>query len=193
MDIHNIDVDCFSSGQIQSKIWLVSKLELAAKEHLDDIQRHKIWILAGWYGITNFILRSRDNLKVSEVRSFDVDPSCEIIADKINNLWEWQAWQFKAHTRDINSLEYNNPPTIVINSSVEHVDSTEWFDRIPTGTFVCLQASDLAHDDHIVEIDSLEKLKEKYPLKIVWEGMKRFEYDNLAFNRYMTIGFKLDA
>jgi hypothetical protein len=193
MDMHNVDLDSFSSSQIQSKIWLVSRLEKAVKEHLDDARQHKIWILAGWYGVTNFILRSRDNLKISEVRSFDIDPSCETVADKINNLWEWQSWQFKAHTQDVNTLDYTHSPDIVINSSVEHMNNQQWFNLIPKGKLVCLQASDLEHDDHIVEINSLEKLKEKYPLEVVWEGVKRFEYENTAFNRYMTIGFKLGA
>jgi hypothetical protein len=190
MNLHNIDVDAFSSSQVQSKIWLANKLEKAVKEQLNR-PYYTIWILAGWYGLTNFILRSRENINIREVRSFDIDSSCEPIADKINNLWEWQGWQFKSHTKDINELDYTLPPDIVINTSVEHMIGKQWFDRIPKGQLVCLQASDLNHDDHISEFDSEDKLLKEYPLRVVWQGTKRFQYsDNNGFNRYMIIGFK---
>jgi hypothetical protein len=186
----NLEADAFSSSQIQSKIWLVSILESITNKHFSKKTNYKIWILAGWYGITNFILRTRNNIPASEVRSFDLDFSCEPIANQINNLWHWQKWQFKAETIDINNLDYSNPPDIVINSSVEHIDQNLWFEIIPKGTLVCLQASDLDHEDHISIYKSLEDLIERFSLEVLYQGVKRFEYDDHGFNRYMIIGFK---
>jgi len=185
-----LEADSFSSSQVQSKIWLVSMLENVADKHLFKKTNYKIWILAGWYGITNFILRTRNNISIHEVRSFDSDPSCEPVANQINNLWHWQGWQFKAETVDINDLDYSDPPDIVINSSVEHVDQDRWFEIIPKGTLVCLQASDLEHEDHISIYKSLEDLIQRFPMEILYQGVKRFEYDDYGFNRYMIIGFK---
>jgi hypothetical protein len=182
----DIDSDAFSSSQIQSKIWLVSTLE-----SIVDKKYHRIWILAGWYGITNFILRTRNNIPVSEVRSFDIDPACESIADQINNLWHWQGWQFKAETKDINDLDYSKPPDIVINSSAEHIENDQWFHRIPPGVLVCIQTADLDHEEHISEYKSLDDLIARFPLEIKYQGIKRFEYDDFGFNRYMIVGFKL--
>jgi hypothetical protein len=185
-----LEADSFSSSQVQSKIWLVSALETVTNKNLIKKNNYKIWILAGWYGITNFILRTRNNMSVLEVRSFDLDPSCEPTANQINNLWHWQGWQFKAETVDINGLDYSAPPDIVINSSVEHVDQDRWFEIIPKGTLVCLQASDLDHEDHISIYKSLEDLIQRFPMEILYQGVKRFEYDDHGFNRYMIIGFK---
>lgn len=189
----SINFDAFSSGQVGSKIWLVQNLERALEEHFPtDKQGYRIWILAGWYGITNFLLRTRGRIPILEVRSFDSDPECEPIADKINNLWVWAAWQFKAHTADVNELEYNIKPDVVINSSVEHIEDRTWFDRIPPKTFVCLQASSLAHDDHKNTFDDAHKLLEAYPLsECVYDGKKYFEYeDGTGFYRVMIMGWK---
>ena len=187
-----LNFDAFSSSQIQSKQWLAETLEFVVDEHMPtEREGYRIWILAGWYAVTNFILQTRKKIKILEVRSFDIDPSCEEIADKINNLWVWQAWKFKAHTADINELEYKPKPQIVINSSLEHMLDNKWFDNIPKGTLVCLQASDMHHDDHHVNIRDIRDLMVKYPLdEICYDGVKRFQYDDFAFNRYMIIGFK---
>lgn len=189
----NLNLDAFSSGQMQSKLWLVQNLERCINEYVsaDAMQGHRIWILAGWYGLANLLIRTRNHIPVSEVRSFDIDPECEKIADAINNLWVWKAWEFKAHTCDINKLEFSPRPDIVINSSVEHMTSNEWWDNIPTGTFVCLQASDMQHDDHVNTFENSHELLRAYPLsECVYEGFKLFHYDDYSFSRIMIMGVK---
>lgn len=187
-----MNFDAFSSSQIQSKLWLAQALESVVDEHLPtEREGYRIWILAGWYATTNLLLQTRAKIKILEVRSFDIDPSCEEIADKINNLWVWQAWKFKAHTADINELEYKPRPQIVINTSLEHMDSNEWFDRIPKNTLVCLQGSDMPHEDHNNTFNDIRDFIRKYPLEeLYYDGVKRFQYDDYAFNRYMIIGIK---
>jgi hypothetical protein len=191
--VDQLNFDAFSSGQMQSKLWLVQSLEASLDEYYPaDQAGFRIWILAGWYGITNMLIRTRAKIRVKEVRSFDIDPSCEEIADKINNLWVWRAWEFKAHTVDINTLQYKPTPDIVINSSVEHMSENTWWNNIPKGTLVALQGSDMDHDDHNNKIKSSKELLEKYPLEECFmEGIKRFQYnDNDAFYRSMIIGVK---
>ena len=137
------------------------------------------------------IIRVRSKIRVKEIRSFDIDPNCEEIADRINNLWVWRAWEFKAHTVDINTLQYKPKPDIVINSSVEHMTSNDWWTNIPRGTLVALQASDMDHEDHFNKIKSSKELLEKYPLdECFMEGTKRFQYDDDGFYRSMIIGIK---
>ncbi len=191
--MHNIDTDAFSSAQIQSKLWMIHNLESALNEHIptDSSNGFRIWILAGWYGITNLLLRTRNKIPVLEVRSFDIDPSCESIADTINNLWVWQAWQFKAQTGDINKLIYEPRPDVVINTAVEHMTSNEWWDNIPKGTVVCLQSSNMVHEDHTNKFDGYRDLQEAYRMEeYYYEGTKRFQYDDSTFNRSMIIGIK---
>ena len=178
--------DAFSSSQVDSKIWLVSKLEQCLAP---NPKGWDIWILAGWYGLTNFILRTRGNIPIHKVRSFDLDPSCEAVADAVNELWVWRHWEFKAQTADVNDIDYTDPPDIVINSSVEHIDSRQWFDRIPVGTIVVLQGNDMPHEDHVAEYKTLDEFKQAWPLsEMLYEGQRRFQYDDWGFSRWMIIG-----
>lgn len=188
-----VDLDAFASSQIQSKLWLVKTLERTL-EHNEPIEPHigyDIWILAGWYGLINFMLQIRSNIRLNSVRSFDVDPLCAEIAEKINSLWVWKNWEFKAETQDINQLDYVSSPHVIINSSVEHMTSNIWWENIPIGTVVCLQASDMDHEDHINKFHSTHDMLLTYPLSdLYYEGVKRFEYDDFSFHRYMIIGVK---
>jgi len=182
----SIYYDAFSNGQIESKIWLCENLE-----RICTVSNPKIWILGGWYAVTAFLLLSRNNMPIGNLRSFDIDPECQPVADKINNNWEIQQWKFKAFTADCNLLDYRDPPDIVINTATEHFDSVEWFDRIPRGTLICLQGNDMNHDDHYSHFQSLEQFKNCFPLcPILFEGEKQFVYDTWGFTRYMIIGVK---
>jgi hypothetical protein len=56
---------------------------------------------------------------------------------------------------------------------------------------VCLQASDMVDEDHVNSVSSIRDLMIKYPLEEqIYEGIKRFEFDDKAFNRVMIIGVK---
>jgi hypothetical protein len=188
-----VDLTAFSSSQVASKIWLVEHLEECLATFQMPEKGYRIWILGGWYGITNFILRCRANVPVEYVRSVDRDPSCESIADRINKLWEWQGWQFKAQTANANNLAYDvaEPPHIVINTSVEHMECLDWYHRIPGNTICCFQGSDLPHDQHVNVVQGIQQLKDLLPLREVWyEGECQFNYPDSSFKRSMIIGMK---
>jgi len=186
-----VDLDAFSSSQIASKAWLCERLEECLKGLTPPVAGYKIWIFAGWYGVTNFMLRTRAIVPVEFVRSIDLDPTCEPIADRINKFWEIQGWQFKAQTGDINNTTYfHDNPHIIIMTSAEHVKSLKWFLDIPRGTIVAIQGSDLVIPDHVNPISSVEQLKEAYPMECHYEGSITFNYPTHSFNRHMIIGIK---
>jgi hypothetical protein len=186
MERVSICYDAFSNGQIDSKLWLCEELERVNFKIYPTV-----WILGGWYGISAFLLLSRNKLEIKAVRSYDVDPECERIADKINNNWEIKQWKFKAFTKDCNTLDYTDAPDIVINTSTEHFDSLEWFERIPVGTLVCLQGNNMNHEDHFSIFENLSQFKKSFPLSsILFEGEKDFVYPDWKFTRYMLIGIK---
>lgn len=179
-----VNKDAFSSGQVGSKIWLCEELERL------DWQSNMTYIYGGWYGITAFLLLSRGKFQVNKIRSLDLDPACESIADMINENWVWQDWKFKAFTQDCNNYQ-GQYGDLIINTSTEHFDSAEWFDRIPQGTRVILQGNNMPHDDHIIHSDTLDNFINQYPLSnIVYKGQKEFVYPNWKFTRYMVIGIK---
>ena len=178
--------DAFSNGQVQSKLWLCEKLE-----EINHIPNPTIWILGGWYGIQAFLLLSRNNININEIRSFDVDPECQPIADKINNNWEIQQWKIKAFTQDCNTLDYANTPDIVINTSTEHFNCMDWFNNIPNGTLVCLQGNNMNHEDHHSHYSTLDEFASSFPMQSVkFIGEQQFSYPSWSFNRYMLIGTK---
>jgi hypothetical protein len=176
--------DAFSSGQLISKLWLCQELERLG---WDSELTH---IYAGWYGITAFLLLSREKFQVKRIESYDIDPSCEIVADTINENWVRNNWQFKAYTADCNQMPAS-AADLIINTSVEHFDNMQWFYNIPLGTAVILQGNNMPHDDHVLHFDSLKTFIEHFNLtKVIYSGAKDIEYPEWKFTRYMIIGFK---
>jgi hypothetical protein len=176
--------DAFSNGQVDSKLWLCRELEkLSWSSRLTHVY-------GGWYGVLPFLLLSREKFKVDRIHSFDADPTCEPVADTINENWVIKDWQFKAHTRDCNH-SMPDKPDLIINTSTEHFESMKWFDNIPKGTRVILQGNNMPHEDHYVYSNSLEDFANKYKLKeIVYQGKLNFNYPEWSFTRFMIIGFK---
>jgi len=179
-----IDTDAFSNGQIDSKIWLCKELEsLGWASNLTHIY-------GGWYGVLSFLLLSRGNFDVSKIESYDLEPECEAVADKINDNWVFKQWKFKAFTADCNGFIPGNPD-LIINTSTEHFDTMDWFDNIPDGTRVILQGNNMPHDDHVIYSESLDDFISHYPLsKIAYQGSLDFVYPDWQFTRFMVIGVK---
>jgi len=181
---HLVHKDAFSSGQMTSKIWLCEELEKL------NWQSSLTWIYGGWYGLTAMLLCSRGKFSVDKIESYDIDPSCQPVAEMINDNWLIQEHKFKAYTADCAIL---NPVDVdlIINTSTEHFDSLAWFDRIPRGTRVVLQGNNMPHDDHFVNSASLTEFSDQYPLtEYMYSGTKEFVYPTWGFTRYMVIGIK---
>ena len=176
--------DAFSNGQIDSKLWLCRELE--ALNWSSDYTH----IYGGWYGVLAFLLLSREKFQVSRIESFDVDPTCEPIADMINENWVIKEWKFKAFTLDCNQTIRGNPD-LIINTSSEHFENMEWFNNIRPGTRIIIQGNNMQHHDHCVASASLEDFVAHYPISnIVYQGSLDFTYPDWQFSRYMIIGVK---
>lgn len=182
-----IDYTAFSHGQIESKIWLCEELE----KRIPDQSR--IALLGGWYGLTAFLLLSRRKTSVQYIRSYDIDPKVELIADNINNAYVYEGWKFKAFTQDVNTVDFTEF-NVVINTSSEHVLDKTWYNNIKN-QLVVIQGTDQIHDDNDTHdyVFSLEQLVEKYPMNVLYKGQKTFMYPEKFFNRYMLIGFKISS
>jgi len=179
-----IDKDAFSNGQIDSKLWLCQELEKIG--WASDLTH----IYGGWHGILSFLLLSREKFRVERIESFDVDSLCEPIADMINENWVIKEWQFKAFTLDCNQ-GVRGTPDLIINTSTEHFESMEWFDRIPKGTRIILQGNNMPHDDHFICSNNLQEFVNRYKLQtIIYQGSLDFNYPSWNFSRYMVIGIK---
>jgi len=184
--IFNVDKDAFSSGQIDSKLWLCQELE----NLFDKIDN--IWIYGGWYATTAFLLRSRNNIKIKKIYSYDIDPECEKVADMINENWVSKEWQFKSFTKDCNELTPNkNEVDLIINTSTEHFEQLDWWNNIPKGMMVAIQGNNMPHDDHHIHTNNISEFLKTYPLsKVYFKGELNFQYPTWGFTRFMIIGVK---
>lgn len=185
------DKDAFASGQVISKLWLIDVLERTID--LQGLNKElKILTLGGWYGILHFMLRCRKNLKIESYRSLDIDESACEIADVINETWVWQNWKFKSIVDDANTYTYDiSDHNTVINTSVEHMESRQWFENIPYGALVILQSNDMPHDDHSSNHSTLEDFVSDFKVsELFYSGQKLFQYDDANFKRFMIIGKK---
>jgi len=187
--------DCLSSGQIDSKIWLIEELEKI------DLDLGKIFLLAGWYGtLARFMFNS--DLKFEFIRSFDIDDSCHEIAETLNRPIVTDGWKFKATTYDIMNINYplsyetlrrngtqcilEETPNTIINTSCEHMDYS-WYNNIPENTLVILQSNNFKIPEHINYIKDINQMYEMYPMKLLlFSGEKELQ----KYNRYMLIGYK---
>jgi hypothetical protein len=166
--------DCFSRGQIESKLWLVKEL---TKLNLD---LGTVFLCAGWYAtLATMLFESK--VKVDKIRSFDIDPSCVDIAEVFNKQWFTNQWHFKSITQDIMDINYNehtwqqwsnannrmsypitDVPDTIINTSCEHIENfDEWYAKIPAGKLVILQSNNFFEvDEHVncsIDIDDFSR------------------------------------
>lgn len=183
-----IESDAWSSGQIGSKIWACEELEKIYSR--DRISFENIAVLGGWQGVLSFLLLSRNNIKINKIKSYDIDPKCEVVADTINEYWVWQNWKFKSFTMDGNNIDFSEFD-LIINTSSEHFESKQWWDNIPKGKYVLIQSNNMDHDDHIFCFQNLDEFSNEFKLSdILYLGEKKFQYSDWGFNRWMIIGKK---
>lgn len=193
--------DCFSRGQLQSKLWLISEL----KKHKLDLGT--VFLCAGWYATLATML-FESNLKLDKIRSFDIDPDCEEIAEIFNKPWFTREWRFKAITQDINVIDFNQHtwrcwstannrmsypitdiPDTIINTSCEHIENfAEWYDKMPAGRLLVLQANNFVEvDEHINTYNDLSQFDDATPMRhVLYSGELVLE----KYTRYMKIGFR---
>tara|TARA_R110000803_G_scaffold177360_1_gene239749 strand:- start:965 stop:1936 length:972 start_codon:yes stop_codon:yes gene_type:complete len=193
--------DCFSRGQIESKLWLVKEL---TKLNLD---LGTVFLCAGWYATLATML-FESNVKVDKIRSFDIDPSCVDIAEVFNKQWFTNQWHFKSITQDIMDINYNehtwqqwsnannrmsypitDVPDTIINTSCEHIPNfTEWYAKIPAGKLVILQSNNFFEvDEHVNCSIDIEDFSRQTPLKsVLYSNSLELE----KYTRYMRIGYK---
>lgn len=204
-----IDKDCFSRGQLQSKIWLIQELKKC------NVDLGTVYLCAGWYA-TLAVMLFESGIKIDKIRSFDIDPTCWKIAEIFNKPWVEDDWRFKASTVDIMNFNWTeNPapsdgtignfyydtdtgkkivqmkdnPNTIINTSCEHLsDFKGWYSKIPFGKLVVLQANDYHEvEEHVNTYNTLDEFSASAPMTtVLYEG----ELELPKYTRFMKIGIK---
>ena len=195
----NYDKDCFSRGQLQSKIWLVEELSKL------NVELGTVFLCAGWYSILAVML-FESGIKLDKIRSFDIDPNTVDIAEVFNKPWVKNDWKFKSVVEDILNINYNthtytvkrsngstcsltDTPTTIINTSCEHIENfPEWFNKIPLGKLVILQSNNYYDiKSHVNCSDTLDDFDKLCPMT----STLFLDFIMLpSYNRFMKIGYK---
>lgn len=195
------NTDCFSRGQLQSKLWLVEELEKT------KVELGTVFLCAGWYAtLATMLFESK--CSIDKIRSFDMDPSCAAIAEIFNKKYLMQDWKYKAVTQDILDIDYVEHsyntlrsdgtecplvdwPDTVINTSCEHFNHHElsiWWRSIPKGKLVVIQSNNYKKiKEHLGCVNNISQFAELTPMReLLYAGQMKFE----NYTRYMRIGYK---
>jgi len=184
-------LECFWRGQIESKEWLIRKLN---QNLPNPTIAHNVYIFGGWYGVFASMLIDSSNFYINKIRSIDIDPGCEVVADHVNKINEMNDWRFKAFTSDMATWAYDHTPTLVINTSTEHVHQEiydAWYNNIPSGTTVVIQGNDFfSCPEHVrCSIDLEDFIAKSNMTNIIWAGELKAD-EGSGYTRYMAIGIK---
>ena len=191
--------DCFSRGQLRSKLWLVDVVSNLNKS------LGTVYLCAGWYGTLATML-FESSVNIEKIRSFDIDDSCVNIAETMNKKWLLEDWKFKSTTKDIHDIDFAmhsytthnskneaveivESPDTIINTSCEHiVDFDNWYKKIPSNKLVILQSNNYFEiEDHINCSSSLDEFSKSAPMtEVLFEGVLDLE----KYKRFMKIGIR---
>ena len=177
-------LESFWKGQIKSKVWLIEKLTGYA-----PIKPLNIVIHGGWNGVLSSLLFN-SRLDINDIRSIDIDPSCEETANMICKRQEITG-KFTAITTDMCEYKYEYEPDVVINTSTEHITQEQynrWLSNVPDNSLLVLQNNNYKEvPDHVRCYNSLHEFADASGL-----GDTMFK-DTLKlplYDRYLLIGRK---
>lgn len=180
-------LEAFWAGQVDSKAWLVNTLNSIVKNPSN------VYIFGGWIGVLGNLILECSTWEVKKIRSIDLDPWCESIADNLNQPYLENDWTFKARTANMKDYKYEwaIDPDIIINTSTEHVSQEIydiWWNNIPDNSLVILQGNDFfSCGEHVRCANDLEEFKKiNHITSTVYEGSLPHD----LYTRFMTISYK---
>ena len=172
----------FTRDLIASKVWLLQGLE--------KIQPHytTMYVLGSWYGNLAVYMTLQPTIRVDRIINVETNP--EMLDTSQSILDQVGAQNVKSMLADANKLDYRRLGSagVVVNTSLTEMHQKEWFEHIPAGTVVALQAR---NNDPGVAYHSSQDIQRRYPLsKLLYHGSMRLRDPETEYTRYMTIGIK---
>lgn len=174
----------FNHKQIGSKLWARDKLVETMGPKINNI-----WILGGWYGVLAAVLFDEPRLKIGSITNVDIDESVGPIALTLNEN-AVKTGKFRNKIADMYDLDYANaskPPSLIINTSCEHIANiAAWLDLIPKGTFVLMQSNNMFDEpSHINCVENEDVFAAQAQLsEILYKGALPLK----RYTRFMLIG-----
>jgi hypothetical protein len=170
-------MDAFWSGQLKSKEWLITNLRKNVNTFVS------IDIHGGWVGLLASLL-FQSEVPIINIRSIDIDPTCEPIAINMNKIEE-MVGKFRAVTADM--CDIRSDADVVINTSCEHITQDQydlWLSGMPYNSLLVLQGNNYDIPEHVRTAATLDEFKTQCGVNVIWAG----ELELPLYTRWMVIG-----
>ena len=142
----NVDMSSFANRE-QAKLhtWIIQQLQFAYGQKYLGV----VYLLQGGMGLLGSMLLDTA-LRFENIRSFDLNGTCQFLADEFHKEELLQDWRFKACQQDIFDIDYvtnvfqvrmqdgklstpyDEIPGTIINTQVSHMANfQDWYNMIP--------------------------------------------------------------
>jgi hypothetical protein len=172
----------YTPDLVFSKLWLLKELSKIT-DHVSTM-----YVLGSWYGNLAILLARFQLLDVDQI--INVETNKEFLSTSKKLLNQFGADNVEYMLKDANDIDYRQlgQEGVVVNTSLTDMPGREWFDRIPRGTIVALQARD--HDPG-AKFGSAQDIEQKFPLsQVLYSGGLDLEDPETEYTRFMIIGIK---
>jgi hypothetical protein len=168
---------------VKSKVWLLEELSKISKHYA------VAYILGSWYSNTALFIHLTGLISVDHVINVDTNKT---FLQTGASLLDFAGVKFKVDhmSKDANKLNYQQltKNSVVINTSLQNIHDDQWFQNIPSGTLVAMQARD---NDPDVQYRSLEDIDRRFPLsQTLYQGTLKLQDPETRYQRFMKIGVK---
>jgi hypothetical protein len=172
----------FTQDLIASKVWLLQQVGKVT-DHVGTV-----YILGSWFGNTSLYMVLQPEFDYNKIINVEVDGG--MLKQSQRMLKHVGANNVQHMLRDANKLDYQQLGNdgLVINTSLNDMPGGAWFDNIPAGTLVALQARDHVQEREFHSSNDILKL---YPLsQVLYKGSLQLQDPETDYTRFMVIGRK---
>ena len=172
----------FTHDLTTSKVWLLQELARIQPS------MGTVYILGSWFGNISLYMHLLPLLDHGTIINVERDRS--MLAQSRRMLNHIDAQDVEHMLADANDIDYRQlgADGVVINTSLTDMPGRAWFDRIPKGTRVVMQARD--HDPG-QQFHSTKDIIDRYPLTTVeYQGTLGLQDPETEYTRFMVIGIR---
>ncbi|MGZ3726644.1 MAG: hypothetical protein ACXWQQ_12625 [Pseudobdellovibrio sp.] len=189
-----LPADALSHGQIKSKIWLSQKLNSWISKHIPQpAEDYTLNWYGSWVGMGPFLFLAQTQLRFLDINLIDLDGA---VLEKSRHLLEyWRCEWSRLHTLHIDFNQFTPsqaPDQFFFNTACEHDKSEEWLEKIPKGSYIVMQSTNMPHPEHVnspIDLRHFVSLNESF-LTLLESDQLDFKYPDKSFSRFMIFGVK---
>ena len=172
----------FTPDLIASKVWLLHELGKIAP------RVGTVYILGSWFGNTSLYMALQPEFESGKIINVEKNPKMLRQSDRmLKHIGVHGVEHMLANANDLDYRQLGKNG-VVINTSLTDMRGEKWFDNIPSGTMVAMQARD--HDPGN-QFNSTKDIQQTFPLdKILYQGSLKLQDPETDYTRFMIIGRK---